>query len=220
MVSVIIISNAYDELTLRVTTRAVRSALDSGVFEVIVVEQQPTVKHFGANTLHYSFPFNYNKCLNFGIKHAKGEYFALCNNDLIFTFDWWTKLKPIFALGFGSLSPIDRRTALHFDIKTGYHYYDGYEIRKHVAGWCIVITKEDYKKIGKLDESVMFWYSDNIYADQLKYHDIKHALVCCSYVDHVESYTLSRSKQQKRLTSDQAKIYHKAKKRYEKSKRD
>ena len=218
MVSVIIISNAYDDAALRVTTRAVRSALDSGVFEVIVVEQQPTVTHFGAKTLHYAFPFNYNKCLNFGIKHAKGDYFALCNNDLVFSFDWWAKLKPIFSLGFGSLSPIDRKTASLFGIDAGYHYFDGCEIRKHLCGWCIVMTKETYKTIGKLDESVMFWYSDNIYGDQLKYHDIKHALVCCSFVDHVESYTLSRSKQQKLLTSDQAKIYHIAKKKYEKTK--
>jgi len=216
MVSVVIVSNAYDDAALRVTTRCVRSAVDSGVHEVIVVEQQPTVNHFGAKTLHYSFPFNYNKCLNFGIKHAKGDYYAACNNDLVFTFDWWAKLRPIFALGYGSLSPLERRTAKEYGLVEGYHYHEGYQIRKHLTGWCFVITKEAYKTIGKFDESVMFWYSDNIYADQLIHKDIKHAIVCCSFVDHVESYTLNRSKNKKELTSDQTKAYNAARRKYEK----
>jgi hypothetical protein len=43
----------------------------------------------------------------------------------------------------------------------------------------------------------MFWYSDNVYADELLKHGIKHALVTRSKVDHIVSQT-------KVLTADEA----------------
>ena len=69
--------------------------------------------------------------------------------------------------------------------------YEGYEIAYHVSGWCLFITKEAYKKIGKLDERVDFWYSDNLYANQLKEHGLRHGLFCNARVDHICSQTLN-----------------------------
>lgn len=48
------------------------------------------------------------------------------------------------------------------------------------------------KKIGKLDESVVFWYSDDLYACQLMAAGIMHGLFCNVRVDHIASKTLKK----------------------------
>lgn len=50
--------------------------------------------------------------------------------------------------------------------------------------------KETIQKIGQLDESMEFWYSDNVYADQLKANGLRHGLFCNIQVDHLGSKTL------------------------------
>jgi hypothetical protein len=67
-------------------------------------------------------------------------------------------------------------------------YLLGYEIGRHLAGWCIVAKREIFKKIN-LSERVDFWYSDNVYADDLQANNIPHALVAPSRVDHITSQT-------------------------------
>ena len=53
---------------------------------------------------------------------------------------------------------------------------------------------DDYclDKIGKLDETVSFWFSDNLYALQLKAEGIKHGLFTNVQVDHIGSQTLNK----------------------------
>ena len=47
-------------------------------------------------------------------------------------------------------------------------------------------------RIGGFDYPVNFWYSDNVYAEQLKAAGIKHALVGNSIVRHLESQSLRK----------------------------
>ena len=68
--------------------------------------------------------------------------------------------------------------------------YEGYNIGVHVTGWCIFVTKEAIQKIGQIDESYDFWYSDNVYANQLKAHGLRHGLFCNIQIDHLGSKTL------------------------------
>jgi hypothetical protein len=76
--------------------------------------------------------------------------------------------------------------------KRGYHAYEGYKIGELLTGWCIFTDKELWKQIGKLDETHRFWYSDNVYANQLKAKNISHALICSIQVDHAGSRTLAK----------------------------
>ena len=69
----------------------------------------------------------------------------------------------------------------------------GYEvgIKGQLLGWCIIMDRVVMEKIGEFDCPVNFWYSDNVYAEQLKAAGIKHALVGNSRVRHFTSRSLA-----------------------------
>lgn len=135
--------------------------------------------------------FNYNKYMNIGMKHAKSQWISLCNNDLIFLPNWATTMYE-----YHKLNP-DVKSYGHWNDYVNWHptrmagvaeSYEGYEIGKHVSGWCISAKKEVFKTIN-LDDRVDFWFSDNIYADELKQHGYRHVLLRNSKILHVESQT-------------------------------
>ena len=175
-------------------------------FNIFVIDSnEHTVGFKDAKTILYDFPFNYHKCLNLGIGYGNAPYIVLCNNDLLFEWRWLT--KTIRAMGdvYMSASPNNKPSKLSGII-------EGYVVAKHVMGWCIVVKRDIFQKIGKLDESVNFWYSDNIYAEQLKRAGLKHILVLHAKVLHLGSRTLMMIKNKYRLTKEQGKIFSKWKK--------
>lgn len=168
----------------------------------IVVDGNPATRGFlNAKTVTYDFKFNYNKCLNLGMKYAKHDFIALCNNDLLFRRGWAKNIIDAMKIGkYLSASPYDRSTNL-----TGCR--EGYRIGKDVKGWCIVIRRELLGIIGELATPVTFWFSDNAYADQLKKHNVKHALCYDSVVHHIGSKTLMSKPGRRDLTTGQGKKY-------------
>lgn len=176
MLTYVIISDR-DRTPKGVTEQTLKTARQiSEPFEIIVVEGSDH-KWQGCKTIKQRKPFNYNQCLNEGIKHAKGEWIALCNNDLEFTPNWFAPIKAANVL---SASPTEQpcKDAV------------GYEIRNHVKGWCIVIKRELLEIIGQLPTVYSFWYADNAYADLLMKHNVQHHLIGSSIVKHLESATL------------------------------
>lgn len=136
--------------------------------------------------------FNYNKYCNIGLQSCKSEWIALCNNDLIFHKGWFSnileanKQRPDIK----SFCPWNSYDMWH-ERAFGNPQVDiieGYRTSYEVGGWCLVAKKEVYDTIN-LDDRVSFWYSDNIYADELIKHGFKHALVKNSKVDHICSQT-------------------------------
>jgi len=119
-------------------------------------------------------------------------------------------------MGFQSFCPINPGCMWHKQFRTGNHIIKGYETGTHVPGWCIGMTRETFKKIEGFNEEVMFWYSDNIYCEQIKSQEIPHCLVCNSIVFHIESKTLATKtdKEYNEYTRNQLSKYHDAKKRY------
>lgn len=213
---IIIISYASTEENRLVTKDCIDSILktdnDNYYFNIIVVEQNKNVEYEDAMTLHYDFDFNYNKCLNYGLSHSMAKYKGLCNNDLIFHDDWADGI--VFALdnGFGSASPFCLKTHIKWKEPEN-TVIGGYRIDRHVAGWCIFLTDETLSKIGKLNDGVSFWFSDNIYAEQLKREGIKHGLVCNSFVTHLGSNTLNQTNKREyyNITVGQKKKFEKEK---------
>jgi len=212
---IILVSNATGK-GKSFTENAIKSILSSKGqidFNIIVIEQIKGIAYENATTINYDFKFNYNKCLNLGISKTKNKYVVLCNNDLQFHKQWAENLFKGFKAGFMSLSPYCKRTLRNKDI--GNHILQGYQIARHVAGWCIAIDRDILEKIGKINDDVEFWYSDNIYANQLIKAKIKHGLICNSFVTHIDggSKTLGVQPRERNLnlTRDQLKKYNKAK---------
>lgn len=183
-ISCVIVSCQKTNYHRVITEQAIRS---SGV-ECIVVETMPEAKPYNTpktQTLFWTREFNYNACLNFGLMHTNTEYIALCNNDLEFK-PGWEKITDVMSY-FNLLSacPFSELNAIPNPYRKGNTLHYGYDIGHEMLGWCIVINREILQHIKKLDETYKFWCSDNIYADQLKQADIKHALICNSIVNHI-----------------------------------
>jgi len=195
MIDLVIVANSKNSHLKQMTTNAIRTAHRKPGAEIgstVVVEQcRYTDPHKNAKTLYYDFEFCYNKCLNLGFYVCKNEYIAFCNNDLYFEDRWAGNLiKMMEDNGYRSASPTPRHQFNGF--------YEGYEIGKRLLGWCIVAHRSVIETIGGFATPVDFWYSDNVYAEQLKKHDIKHILVGTSLVKHLGSITLRKVSKQTR----------------------
>lgn len=204
----VIVVASQDHDLIRMTQAAIDSCLADGAdVNVIVVETFKKTRYRGANTVvEYSGQFNYNRALNMGIKEAKGDIVILANNDIKFEPGWSTIGQTMIDNGYLSASALSTDPRQN-GFRRGDYAYEGYSIGIHLCGWCIFCQRKVFDKIGKLDESVMFWYSDNLYAKQLKSAGIKHALICNVVVLHYTSQTIvkKRRSEQNYLTHAQGK---------------
>jgi len=204
MIDVIFVADTTNLVHQSMTQTAIKScraAEKRMKMNFIVVDGNQNTRGFwNAKTVTYDFEFNYNKCLNVGIQQGKSEYIALCNNDLLFYKSWAKNIIDAMKKGYMSASPYDRATRL-----TGYR--EGYGIAKELKGWCIVIRRDLLDIIGPLETPVTFWFSDNVYAEQLKKHNIKHILCYDSRVFHLKSKTLASSQRKKEYTTGQGKAF-------------
>lgn len=175
--------------TLEDSTKSVAS------LEIIVVESDTENRNqfiFGKHIKVVGYDcelFNFHHALNLGIQNATGDYVALCNNDLIFYPQCFEEILKVADEHpkIGSFSPVDPdMPKLPKSITAHNQYVLGYEIQKHIKGWCIVARAETFKKIGPLDERFNFYFADNDYAMMLRKHNIQHVSVTNSRVKHLE----------------------------------
>lgn len=187
----IIVARSSCENLRRVTQQTIDTARADCDLNVILIETSGIVpKYNGVNeVIMYREPFCYNRALNHGIARATGDIHILANNDLVFRPGWSVIGQQMIDNGVESASALseDPRQRIYPE---GDWYYPGYDIGLHLTGWCIFVTKECIAKIGKLDESFDFWYSDNMYAEQIMRAGVRHGLFCNVRVDHVTSVTL------------------------------
>lgn len=185
-VDIIILSHSKTQPLLELTQRTIDSVhrSESNIqFNVIVIEQEAGVVHSNCITHHISEPFNYNRFMNIGIAMTANEYVCLCNNDLVFEKDWCINI-----IGAMESNNILSACPAQYLGKRGIEY--GYNNSRHMMGWCIMTNRKLYDKIGKINEGYPFWFADNVYAEQLKAHNIPHAVVNSSVVSHLGSSTL------------------------------
>ena len=182
----IIVAQSKGEL-IQMTENCIASARQDGDLNVIVVETGDPYP-YDAQIIKYEGEFNYNRALNLGLDHAKGDVHILANNDLVF-YEGWSEIGELMKLnGFHSASALSQ-TCRGF--KKENMVYEGYEIGSILTGWCIFMDRYCRQTIGRLDETMSFWYSDNIYALQIEEAGIKHGLFCNIQVDHITSRTLT-----------------------------
>lgn len=180
---ILVARSSSDKLKM-MTQNCINSAKADNV--ILIETYEPTEYEGVDNHFFYNGAFNYNHAINLGLEEAKCDIHILANNDLIFH-DYKTIGEDMINNGFGSGSAWFKGCSF----PQGELVYPGYEIAVYLTGWCIFITKETKKIIGRLDEGVDFWYSDNLYAEQLKRYGIKHGLFCNARVDHLGSQTLN-----------------------------
>jgi GT2 family glycosyltransferase len=215
-VDVIILSNGKTPELIAMCQKTIDTLHDSENKDEIeffprVYEGTNGVTYHNAVTINYDDEFHYNRLMNRGIDEAENRYILMANNDLIFHKHWARDCIDVMQKhGYLSVSPNHTRYERE-DIREGYaiSYYG------EVKGWAILIDRQLMDKIGKIDESVNFWYSDNVYVDQLEVEGIKHALVRHAYVEHLESRTLMLEDElrRKELTDGQKKAYEEYRRR-------
>jgi hypothetical protein len=185
----IIVSQSVGDL-IKVTENCINSARKDGAdLNIIVVETGNPYKYDVDKIVQYNGPFNYNRALNLGLKYRKGDIYILANNDLVFH-PGWSKIGELMQSNNLHSASVLSRSINGFE--RGEFIYEGYKVGSQFLGWCIFIDEYCLNRIGKLDESVMFWYSDNLMACQLKAAGIRHGLFCNMQIDHITSLTLNR----------------------------
>lgn len=190
----VIVAASRDEELKRMTQQAINTCLADNVpVNVILVEtHEKTAYHNVNKTIMYEGEFNYNRALNIGIKAGKGDIVIMANNDILFQRGWSTIGQTMIDNDYLSASALSNDYRQR-PFKRGNFAYEGYLIGRQLTGWCIFAQRKLFDIIGKLDEGVRFWYSDNLYADQLQAKGIAHALICNVTVLHLGSRTLSKT---------------------------
>lgn len=194
MIDIVILSYSANQDLYNETKKCLDSLFSSeensqDLFKVYVLESQEGISwndYPNTKTVDPPKPYGYHKYMNFGRKLGSNEYVCLCNNDLIFKNGWASEILK-FAKDnpdFYSFSPLCPKTQPLYGIRENSGSYIGYEIRKHVSGWCIFQRRDIYEIIGDLDERFTHWFSDNDYSLTLKVNGLKHCLVSSSVVEH------------------------------------
>lgn len=188
IIDVVILSDAKSDAFYSITKQCIdslyKSIIDSDInFNIYVVESNHNIVYdLPVVTLHLNEKlFNYNKFANYGIRHGCNEYVMFCNNDLIFNKNWIN----IFKYKYDSMSPICPITKSQQKFAHIKRPIFGYDVAQHISGWCIILKREVWNRIGELNEDCNFWYADNIYAQQLKKYNIDHFLIPTSKVTHI-----------------------------------
>ena len=212
MIDIVIVANSNQSMLRSITQMTIDTARKNAGIEIgqiVIVEQYRRARPYkGCKMLYYDFEFNYNRCLNLGFSVCKSRYVAFCNNDLRFGEDWAKNaIDSMEKYGYLSVSPTNK------------HIFDGvregYRIAKEVLGWCIIMDRKVMDIIGDFDTPVRFWYSDNVYALQLKAAGIKHGLVGSSYVKHFTSTSLrkvTKAKERMEIQIGQEQLFNEYKK--------
>jgi glycosyltransferase involved in cell wall biosynthesis len=143
------------------------------------IERDPRVR-----VLRYDAPFNYSAINNWAIGQCDGAVIGLLNNDIeVISPDWLAEMtsqamRPgVGAVGAMLYYPND--TIQHAGVVLGVHGvaahryvgmprgYPGHGGRARVAqqlsavtGACLVVTREAYERVGKLDEALQVAFND------------------------------------------------------------
>lgn len=194
-VDVIMLASSSNDELYQMTQSALRSLKESEEnysFEVKLVESCSDAYNRGfvytdALSLFPNEPFHYNKFLNYGLEFCSREWLVVVNNDVVFNPGWFSAMMNYHKNNpdVKSFSPCDPLHEEQFRKENSeLEGLQGYEIRKHVKGWCIATHREIIEKCSLFDENFPFWYQDDDYAETLKRAGYKHALVFNSLVRH------------------------------------
>lgn len=187
-VDVVILSCAYSAGSYDMTQQAINTCIagaNSLPVNVIVMEQNRDRIYAGATTLHPPGEFNYNRFANEGARHGRAPWIMVANNDLIFHDGWLHNLLTAEHPIVSPKCPHDARQR-RFKVNT-----TGTMTGRHLSGWCFMLERLLWCKMGGLDEDVKFWCSDDTVIEQVKALGIEPMIVPDAVVEHKQSVTLN-----------------------------
>jgi glycosyltransferase involved in cell wall biosynthesis len=128
---------------------------------ILVLEKAEHVKYTQADTFLQRSPFNYNQCLNNGALMGNAEFICFANNDVL------------FPQGF-VMNTIKTMQGMELDVASVRNQF-GTIRNDNISGFCFVMRREAYNKLGKFKEDYNFWCADNVVWEQIKEHNLRHA---------------------------------------------
>ncbi|MFT4162481.1 glycosyltransferase [Shinella sp.] len=189
VVDIVILSKASDDARRKMTQHTIdtcRSGAGDHPVNVVVVEQVEGVRHREAITMFEGGEFAYNAFANRAAATGCAPWIMIANNDLEFSAGW---LDALLGAGHAVMSPMnpdDRRQSGIAKNETG--IING----RHFSGWCFMMKRDIWKKIGGLDEDFRFWCADDSVIEQLKAAGVHPMLVPASKVKHLTSRTIGK----------------------------
>ena len=188
LVDVIMLSKASKYRDSLMTQKAIDSCHKgaNGLPINIIVMEGGVGQYHGATTLPKRGKFNYNQYANEGAALGKADWIMIANNDLEFTDGWLHNLLSADNAVVSPHEPTDLRQKGIIENELGF------ECGRHFSGWCFMISRELWLKIGKFDEDVDFWCSDDVVIEQVKAAGVTPMLVKESIVRHEGSITLKQ----------------------------
>ncbi len=204
MIDIVILSNAKTNALKEMTENCIYTARKfTPDANTIVIEQYNKTLYQNANlTIYKSESFNYNHFANIGASLGTNKYICIANNDLIFTKNWFDEILKANYPICSPISPNDKR-------QIGITKNEiGDVVGRNLSGWCFVIERKLWERIGGFDEDFSFWCADNSLMEQLKEINILPMLVPKSVVHHLGSQTLNTEPDRNLLTKEQVKKYN------------
>lgn len=187
VVDVVILSKAttaeFRKMTQKTVDTCVAGANGLPV-NVVVLEQAEGVTYRGAITVPAPGEFHYNRFANRGASSGSAPWIMIANNDLTFENGWLHHLLAAKHPLVSPHNPGDRRQAGIVRNETG--VING----RHLSGWCYMIDRTLWERIGGFDEDVSFWCSDDAVIEQVIAVGVRPMLVPKARVRHLMSKTL------------------------------
>lgn len=204
VVDVVILSKAKNDELYRMTQNAIDTCISGARpsrVNVVVMEQSGRV-YRRATTVQVPGPVNLNRFANSAFRMGDAQWVMFANNDITFHSNW---LRYLLAADYPVVSPknpIDHRQA-HITRNTR-----GYRNAVHFSGWCFMLKRELWERIGGFDEDVTFWCSDDVVIEQLKAINVEPMLVPAAKVTHRASVTLKIDPAHDELTWGQVDVFN------------
>lgn len=188
LVDVIMLSKAVKYRDSLMTQKAIDSCINgaNGLPVNIIVMEGGIGQYRNATTVPKRGKFNYNQYANEGAAKGSADWIMIANNDLHFRDGW---LHNLIAAGNPVVSPHEPNDPRQKGIIGN---LSGFECGRHFSGWCFMISRELWTKIGGFDTDVDFWCSDDVVIEQVKAAGVKPMLVKDSIVEHLSSVTLNQ----------------------------
>ena len=157
VVDVVMLSRAIDDRLRAMCQHAVDSCIAGSrqPVNVLVVEQVPGVEYSGATTITEPGDFAYNAFVNRAAATGSAPWILVANSDLEFGEDW---LAPLLAAGSPVVSPVSPGNPRQAGFTAP---AVGRENGTHFSGWCFMIARDLWARIGGLDEDFRFWCADD-----------------------------------------------------------
>ena len=173
------------------TQRAINSIAADDV-NIIVLEKDARVKYNNADTFLQRQPFNYNQCLNDGARMGNAEFICFTNNDVLFPVGFVEQILEEFRRQ-GEIPKQSRwlsgrndgveRGECHAELVSASQTYTtdvvsvqnqhGYMPKDIISGFCFVMRRSAWQKLGGLNTGYKFWCADNVTTEQIKQHGLK-----------------------------------------------